>query len=816
MKKKIRKNIFITLIIWGILMMVLLVKVYSIRNKEASVSKSTYAEKGSVTRKKDGGLGSSLFSNKIKISKKDLIKQRVKEEIIEEKYVSKKLKAYDNEIRPEETAIRLYPSQERELRLTLNNPAKVKVKIISDSEDVEILNNNTLYIDESNYNDQFRKYYIRARDNARVGKKVKIKLYADNLRTETVIVTIEAKPRDTKDINLYYDMVPGMSLSTTFITSVLSGQGEHKLDYTYKIKNYDKGVLIKKDGEIRAQKIGDSVVTVKYKTNIYKVYIRVREEESYPQSNKEETSIHIVNPVKEDLYVGDEYSLIAVTLPFMSSKDYGIYYNNIISYKSSNPKVCTVTFGVIRAEGEGTCTITAYNRDKKLSTSMDVKVVKKKSTKYDKNNTMVITPQVAAEYGLSKTDGVATKNGLNKIVSDAKKEGKKKVYFSQPLELGILPDQTGILVSLASNTVYDFNKTKIQVLGNSIDNSGQGYAIFGFNGVENSSIENAIIIGTKQKSGNLISLPEAVNCGVVNCDLSWSRWLIDTYPGYYDHRHIKDIDASIFEFGNIRSDGKLSESKCRVRSKDYIDISHIDADEDFMIGDFTEYADYTNCNSILYDIAYYDANKKFLNKESCHAQFFAYYRPKNAKYAKIVFHQEKLPTNGKGGYCVKIGHIKRAYNCYIKNNIIHNSTVVAVVMCGEQNCVLDGNLFYNDGESVSDLVWEDFFQAKSCDIVKNNTFLTRHDNFAMMSGTGYVFRNNAFYNQAFINIDKSVKYFRFYGNVLKNIPSVMENKCDSIVANNVFNATFYFKLYESDKELNGILPRLRVENNTAF
>ena len=93
MKKKIRKNIFITLIIWGILMMVLLVKVYSIRNKEASVSKSTYAEK-------DGGLGSSLFSNKIKISKKDLIKQRVKEEIIEEKYVSKKLKAYDNEIRP--------------------------------------------------------------------------------------------------------------------------------------------------------------------------------------------------------------------------------------------------------------------------------------------------------------------------------------------------------------------------------------------------------------------------------------------------------------------------------------------------------------------------------------------------------------------------------------------------------------------------------------------------------------------------------------------------------------------------------------------
>lgn len=37
-----------------------------------------------------------------------------------------------------------------------------------------------------------------------------------------------------------------------------------------------------------------------------------------------------------------------------------------------------------------------------------------------------------------------------------------------------------------------------------------------------------------------------------------------------------------------------------------------------MIGDYTEFENYNNAPSIIYDIAYYDKDKKFIKKESCH------------------------------------------------------------------------------------------------------------------------------------------------------------------------------------------------------
>ena len=47
------------------------------------------------------------------------------------------------------------------------------------------------------------------------------------------------------------------------------------------------------------------------------------------------------------------------------------------------------------------------------------------------------------------------------------------------------------------------------------------------------------------------------------------------------------------------------------------------------------------------------------------------------------------------------------------------------------------------------------------DIVRNNVFTTRYDSFACVSGMGYVFRNNAFFHQSFINISGGVRHFRF-------------------------------------------------------
>jgi hypothetical protein len=287
---------------------------------------------------------------------------------------------------------------------------------------------------------------------------------------------------------------------------------------------------------------------------------------------------------------------------------------------------------------------------------------------------------------------------------------------------------------------------------------------------------------------------------------------------------MKDVYAKSFEFGNIRSDGTLGDSKCRVRS-DFLDISYIDEDEDFMVGNYTEFGHYSNCPSILYDIAYYDKDKKFIKKESCHGQFFAYYKPKEAMYCRLVFHTEELPIDGDEtnnhhglytGYCIKIGHVKRGYRCVIKDNVLHNATHVNLVFCGEQRCVVEGNYFYMDGDVGCDIDWEDFFQAKSCDIVRDNVFTTRYDSFACVSGMGYVFRNNAFYHQAYVNITGGTRLFRMFGNVFRNIPSRMQTDYDSLFNNNIMGNTFYFFRHETSKNYTEIGARLRVENNTVY
>ena len=752
------------------------------------------------------------------LSEEELMKLRVKEEKVEEKILAKKQKAYSNEIRPEENAVRLQVGEEREIGVTLNNKGNANVKITSENKDVSVIENSKMNITEENFDDPFRKFKIKVDKNAKENTRVRIKLEASNLPTEYVIVSIEPKAKDTENIEFYYDMIPGMELSSDFIVSIITKQEKQYLKHTSSIKNYAKDVLVKKNGTILAKNVGDSVVTFVYENKPYKIYVRVREEVIYNKPNKKETSIHFINPITEPLEVGDEYSLIAVTLPYTVTKNNANYYDKMAYYETSNPDVCTVAYGCVKAWGEGVCKITAYNADRTLSTSINVKVIKKKVRKYDK--VYNITPEKAAEYGLSNTNGRATTDGLKKIVADAKKKGKNKVYFTKALDLVLEPyGEKWDLIRLNTETMYDFNGTNIKIADHEVKQNEWGYHIFVMDGVKYTVVKNVNMTGTKPKGGCSISFPDAVSCTIEGCNLGYNYWNIATYSGYYDDGKMKDIKADVFEFGNIRSDGTLGDSKCRVRS-DYIDITHIDADEDFMIGDYTEFGGYGNAPSILYDIAYYDSNKKFIKKEACHAQFFAYYKPQNAAFCRIVFHTEVMPKDGTEGYytgyCVKIGHVKRGYKCLIKNNTLHNATHVNLVFCGEQRCIVDGNYFYQDVDVGCDIDWEDFFQAKSCDIVRNNVFTTRYDSFACVSGMGYVFRNNAFYHQSYVNISGGVRLFRMFGNVLRNIPSIMENGYDSVFNNNIMGNTFYFKRYETDESTNGIIPRLRVENNTCY
>lgn len=759
------------------------------------------------------------------LTSEELLEQTIKEEKIEEKYVPKKLKQYPNEIVPEERAVRLYPSEEREIGVALNIEGAAVVNVSSTSKDVTIVNNATMNIKGSFCMNVDPKFKIKVSENAKVNQKVKILLKSDGLDTETITVSIDSKPKDMEGISLYYDMVPGMTFSSSFFTSFITKDERKFVEHKYKIKNYSNDVLIEKDGEIRAWNVGDAVISIVYKSKTYKVYVRVRKEEIYDDVNKEETSIHFVNPITEDLKVGDEYSLMAVTLPYMYSRENENYYDRMIIYETSDPSVCTVAYGDVRAEGVGKCTITAYNKSRTLSTSIDVTVVPKKEVKYTRSETMNITPDMARQYGLSNTNGISTTNGFKKIVKDAQSQGKKKVYFTEPLELVMEPYGKDIkMVYLASDTMYDFNGTKIQLVQPQNHEVEWGYHMFVMDGIKNTTVKNLNMTGTKPTGGSSIAIPNAVDCTVEGCNLGYNYYNVDIYSDNFEYDHMKQIKANVFQFGNVRSDGTLSDSKCRVRS-DFIDVTHIDADEDFMVGDFSEFSPYDNAPSVLYDIAYYDKDKRFIKKESCHAQYFPYYRPKNATFCRIIFHTDELPTDRTEGYytgyCVKFGHIKRGYKCTIKNNVLHNATHVNLGLFGEQSCVFDGNTFHQDEYEGTDIDWEDYFHAKTCDITRNNFFSTPYNGISVVSGTGYVIRNNAFFKSSFVKVHGGIRHFRFFGNLLGNIPVGMENCYDSIVSNNVIGCDLYFRaayflMTEAGEDKNGIMPRLRIENNTRM
>ena len=119
---------------------------------------------------------------------------------MEEKYVSKKLKTYKNEIRPEETAVRLYPGQERGIGVTLDTKAKATVKISSESKDIEIVENSVFEMTEENSEDPFKEFKIKVKEDAKVGTKAKIRLSAKDMADEYVIISIDTVPKDTENI----------------------------------------------------------------------------------------------------------------------------------------------------------------------------------------------------------------------------------------------------------------------------------------------------------------------------------------------------------------------------------------------------------------------------------------------------------------------------------------------------------------------------------------------------------------------------------------------------------------------------------------
>ena len=189
--------------LWALLILVIVVRTNNSFNNEVDSIVGT----DNLVKVITGAVEGVKDSRVKKLTPKEMLKQRVKEEKVEEKYVPKKLKVYPNEILPEERAVRMYPLEEREIGVSLNIDGTARVKVKSNSKDVSIISNPTIDVSGDFCIKVAPKIKIKVNENAKVNQKVKILLSADGLDTETIIVTIEPKPKDMKGISMYYDIL---------------------------------------------------------------------------------------------------------------------------------------------------------------------------------------------------------------------------------------------------------------------------------------------------------------------------------------------------------------------------------------------------------------------------------------------------------------------------------------------------------------------------------------------------------------------------------------------------------------------------------
>lgn len=507
-----------------------------------------------------------------------------------------------------------------------------------------------------------------------------------------------------------------------------------------------------------------------------------------------------INRKRETIEVGENFACMAYTLPF------DIYYDNVITWESSDPLICTVSNGVLEGKSPGTATITCRDISQLYAQSFTVTVVPASVDTITAAETYNV---VLTDYGImsDNTNSTATTNGIIAALSYASTNGYKKIVFPNGTYLvtpTVSSTPTAGVVIFPTNMVIDFSDSVINIEPSSL--TATGYTMFYMDQVDNCKLINTHVFGEADSttiSGsveNCISLiiRDAYKSGLDNCTFSKS-------PGFNvstGTTQVKNgtnyamVPYTSLEPGNIDDTGVNDDTTVtyHFRSNIFYDVSGLGTY--YFLGWTLGYWGYPYLRSRLYSIYFYDANYNFITVHKYNRQFYNYDTPANAKYAKIVIYQDTVPTSGNSDFNGAVAFIKTLgmpRDCFILNSKFEYNYSTGIAMCGGQNWRIQGNYFsHNAGRMPGcDMDWEDGWESMVGDIVRNNEYHSALSISTACSENLSIF-NNQFYD-SYINIWNRTQSWRIFNNTFNGkggggISNVhVGTQEDSYFARNVFS-----------------------------
>lgn len=635
---------------------------------------------------------------------------------------------------------------------------------------------------------------------------------------------------DIDDIRKYYNYLTTAGMAATEIISnpfiCLSKDTKYNLyigiepesikpELSY--QSSDKNIaIVNQEGEVTALNTGTSIITVSSGDVSVDIPVYVGNQVSVDDSESIEelstrkiTDIILVNEddVPESLETGDEFCLYAIGINTEDTIPYSVFDQNMITFNSDNPDVCSVMYGVIHANNEGVANITISSIDGTVTKSLQI-TVKNEIDNVSEYDTLYVNDR---DYGIynNGTNPESTTDGIKNALSYASDNEYKKIVFNS----GIYTiDPTKCPIDLPSNMIIDFNGAILKpVKDNSFITSTKSYVILNIEDCKNLKLKNLKLYaenydGAKQyhseqnRSVDIRGYCE--NIRIEDCELSYSPGFNLALNGSLSHSGewaLVPLRLDNVEPGNISDNGDVDDvniTNC-YRSREFLNIGSL-KNNMWGLGNMQGYQGYMYMTSRLYNIYWYDDLDQFISVKKYCVQYQQYRGiPENAKKCKIVFFQDTEPTSSDPDY-QGIAHLytlKSPYNIRIKNCIFKENVSTGISPQGGRWVQISDCTFFNSGylDPASSIDWEDGRMHMQGHIVRNCNFgrnisgacqiissnsrdIAFHDNYVddcMFTMTAET-QNNRIYRNKFLNNNISIGSKGdciFYGNVYTREPT---------------------------------------------
>lgn len=505
--------------------------------------------------------------------------------------------------------------------------------------------------------------------------------------------------------------------------------------------------------------------------------------------------IVIVNleDIPDSFDVDDEFALYAVLLNTTYDIPYAYNDQNMVKFESSDPDVCDVTYGVLHTKKEGTAMIKASAVKGNASRTFTVNVKKKVNNIAD----CEIYKCDDRQHGIynNNTNAESTTKGIKKAMDYAVEQGYKKILFNKGT---YAIDPNSCPINIPANLEVDFNSSEILAPSTS---PSKAYTMFSCSGVENVKFTNANVHGENYNGAHyhveaciLFNIDQrSKNIYVEDCSFTHCPGF-NFNLGYGVEWPLVGFTLSNVEQGGISSTGvpdDASNTK-HFRSKDFIDISKLPTDN-FGLGNMQGYQGYAYMTSRLYNIYFYDESKQFISAmENC-IQYQTYKgRPSNAKYCKIMFFQDAIPTKSDPDY-LSIAHLyclKNPENIHISRCKFEMNVSCGLSPQGGKHLVVSDCEFINNGHNdpASQIDWEDGRVHMQGHIIRRNKFINTTSYVCQIVSTAsrdITFHDN-YVEKCPYKLGQEAQQPRTFRNVFQNTSMNISSKADSVFCGNAY------------------------------